>query len=627
VYTRSGTSWAKVGTLAGAMRCVVGGAITTVATTDTPYLSEDLPYLRAVQSGDTLFMFCKGYPTYKVIRSGGGASPLVFTWSLAAADAPATLGPTPSLSGAFAGADATHPVKEWSWVVSWIDVDKKESRQGAEYLSTVAVVYPDRPAKIQWTGIEGAAEYYVFRGRGGMYGWVGTVKASAGTGTEYFTDEGQIPDLSVIPRVYTDVLTSDAPAVGAFFQDRLMCANTPALPNTVRGSATSDYLNFDKLKFQREDSPVEFSAASRRYEEVRALVSMRELVVLTSESEASLSGTGGDALTYKSVDYKTHSKRGCGWVEPQVIGDVCLYVERDGQVARDLIYNVNSDSYGTNELTMFIDHLLAGSGRSIIDWAYAQHPYGTVWCVLSDSWVLSLSYIPELKQVAWGLHDLGGTVESVASIFDGSEDTPWFVVVRGGVRQIERLTSRNSPTYYLTTTGLCFLDDAEYFDTGSDAQVQTITTHYVSGTQVYSVFRSGDGTWIHGPYTVDAAHQITLSSMVWAPPETAKFWVGRLITYDFESLDLAEARDRKKVVSRAVVDITNAPNIAATGAVVQAGKDLSTLNPVGLVSMEDGCVEILCDTSNNPGGRVAIRIAAPVPIEINSITREVTTGQ
>jgi hypothetical protein len=302
-------------------------------------------------------------------------------------------------------------------------------------------------------------------------------------------------------------------------------------------------------------------------------------------------------------------------VEPQVIGDVCLYVERDGQVARDLVYNVNSDSYGTNELTMFIDHLLAGSGRSVIDWAYAQHPYGTVWCVLSDGKVLSLNYIPELKQVAWGLHDLVGTVETVASIFDGSEDTPWFVVVRGGARQIERLTSRNLPTVSLAVQNDCFLDDAVFFAAPGTV---TLTTHHANGTEVYAF---ADGV-IYGPFTVNVTHQITLASAAYA-----KVWVGRLITYDFESLDLAESRDRKKVVSRAVVDITNAPDIAATGAVVQAGKDLSTLNPVGLVSMEDGCVEILCDTSNNPGGRVAIRIAAPVPIEINSITREVTTGQ
>jgi hypothetical protein len=433
--------------------------------------------------------------------------------------------------------------------------------------------------------------------------------------TNYFTDEGQIPDLSIIPRMYTDILTTDAPAVGAFYQDRLMVANTPLLPNTVRGSTTSDYLNFDKLKFQREDSPIEFSANSRRYEEVRALVGMRELVVLTSESEGSLSGTGGDPLTFKSVDYKTHSKRGCGWVEPQVIGDVCLYVERDGQAVRDLAYNVNTDSYGTNELTMFVDNLLAGSGRSIIDWAYAQHPYSTLWIVLSDGKVLSLSYIPELKQVAWAEHDLGGTVETVASIWDGSEDTPWFVVVRGGVRQIERLTSRNLPTVSLAVQNDCFLDDAKFFAAPGSV---TLTTHHVNGTVVYAF---ADGV-IYGPFTINANHQITVASAAYA-----RIWVGRLITYDFESLDLAEGRERKKTVTRVVVNITNAPSVAATGAVVQAGKDLSNLNPVGLVSLEEGSLELLCDTDTNPGGRCAIRIAAPVPIEINSISREIAGGR
>jgi hypothetical protein len=615
VYKRDGNSWTLVYTAPVLFQGVTSADYSTVAEITSPYHSADLPRLRAVQSGDVIYMFCKGYPTYKLTRTVVGAG-ISFTFVTAAPVPPAVTVAAPTRVNTKPAANDQHPDVEWSWCIVWADVEGNESLRGEVFTETASQCYPDRPVILEWNGVDGAAEYYIFRGRGGQWGYVGTKLAENGTGAEQFTDEGQVPDISVVPRTYDDVLTTDAPRVGAFYQDRLMVANTEQKPNTVRGSATSDYLNFDKIKFQREDSPLEFAANSRRFEEVRALVTLREVLVLTSESEASLSGTGMDPLTFRSVDYKTHSKRGCAWVEPVQVGDVCIYVQRDGAVLRDLIYSVTTDSYQTNELTMFIDHLLADSGRTIVDIAYAQHPFSTVWCVLSDGKVLSLSYLPELKQVAWAQHDFGGVVETVCSVFDGTEDTPWFTVLRGSVRQIERLTSRRITS--LSSTSTVFMDDAEFKATGNSV---FITDHIPPGVEVGVV---QNGVYLGKQTTLDASGKGYVIGL--ANPFT-NVWVGRIYDCDFESLDLAEAVERKKTVSRAYAIVSDTPALAASGGTLQAGEDLNHLSPAALASMEEGTVEINVETTNNPGGRVAIRLSSPVPMEIITISREVVAGQ
>lgn len=574
----------------------------------SPYASVDLPRLRMVQSGDTIYIFLHGYATQKLVRSVVGAG-VAFAFSLAAPTPPEVAVTAPVRVGVPPIADDSHPNVEWSWSIVWVSEDGTESLLGEVLTELASQCYPDRPVVLNWSGVAGAVEYFIFRGRGGQWGYVGFKKAENGTGTEAFTDEGGVPDISVVPRTYDDVLGTDAPSVGAFYQDRLMVANSSLKPNLVRGSASSDYLNFDKVKFQREDSPISFAANSRRFEEVRALIPLKTLLILTSESEASLSG-GQVPLSFASVDYKTHSKRGSSWVEPTVVGNTTIYVQRDNQVVRDIIANSNAtitEDYTTNELTMFVDHLLVGSGRRVIDMAYCQHPYSTIWFVLSDGEVLTLSYIPELKQAAWSHHDFGGVVESVTSVYDGTEDVPWFTVVRDVGRQIERLSTRQ----VTTLANGCFFDDARQF-TAPDP----LAVHYSEGTLVGVV---QDGVY--------KGQQLVTGGTITPSGEWSSLWVGRIITCDFESLDVPDAKERKKTIVRTYVHLTDTPALAASAGVLQAGEDLDNLSPASFSSLEEGTIEVNVETVLNPGGRVALRLATPTPVEILSISREVVVGQ
>ena len=88
-----------------------------------------------------------------------------------------------------------------------------------------------------------------------------------------------------------------------------------------------------------------------------------------------------------------------------------------------------SNGYRGNDLTIFASHLF--DLFTLSDWDYQQVPNSIVWIVRNDGQVLGLTYIPEQQILGWHHHDFGDDLaENVATIPEGNEDLPYFVVNR-----------------------------------------------------------------------------------------------------------------------------------------------------------------------------------------------------
>lgn len=120
--------------------------------------------------------------------------------------------------------------------------------------------------------------------------------------------------------------------------------------------------------------------------------------------------------------------------------------------------------------------------RRIVDWAYRQHPDGTVWCVLSDGKMAALTLMEEQDLIAWGVHELGGPgarVTGAANTYAligaaGAKTTDeLFLTVERGSGEAGRVTveaMRPAPMEDGAVADAVCLDGARVLESAADAR-------------------------------------------------------------------------------------------------------------------------------------------------------------
>jgi hypothetical protein len=228
------------------------------------------------------------------------------------------------------------------------------------------------------------------------------------------------------------------PGVVGFHDDRLLMANTPQLPFYVDMSCTGDYNNFDRHYPALDDDGITLPLLSRYVDDIRGVISIDDLIVLTASGEWKI-GTGSEsaAITPDNAFRKNQGFRGSANIEPLVAGSSILFVQAFGSVVRDLMYSWEKDKYDSTDRSIFASHLF--EGHEIVDWCFQQSPWSVVWCVRDDGVLLGMTYIQEHDIWAWHRHYTDGEVEAIACAPGAEQDEVYLVVKRGDERYIERM--------------------------------------------------------------------------------------------------------------------------------------------------------------------------------------------
>lgn len=237
------------------------------------------------------------------------------------------------------------------------------------------------------------------------------------------------------------------PSEVEFFGDRLLFAATPAQPQTVWASQVGDYDNFGISSPIVDSDTITATLNARQLNEIRDLIPLDSLQVMTSGGEWRATGGADDVLAPATIGFKPASYYGTSTVPALIIGDAAIFLERSGTVVRDMAGTVDPTTgyrqQGT-DLRVFAGHLT--EGKPIVDWCYQQYPFSIVWLVRDDGVLLAMTYMREQEILAWTPMEIDGFVESIACVPEGKEDAVYAVVIReveGGARRyIERLTPR-----------------------------------------------------------------------------------------------------------------------------------------------------------------------------------------
>jgi hypothetical protein len=404
--------------------------------------------------------------------------------------------------------------KTYSYIITAVDENGVESLPSAATSITTESLSTTAGVRLQWSSVAGADYYRVYKDPSvgtDVYGWIGDSKNTS------FDDYNIAPLTSDAPPQDRQPLSGadNYPACVTYYQQRQVLANTNNEPQTVFTTQTANYKSFRVSKPTRDDDAVTFAIASRQVNEIRHLVSLDALIMLTSNAEWRVTEGQDQVLTPSTIGVRVQSYNGASWVPPVVVDDTVIYVQSKGTKLRDLKYNFGDDKYSGNDLSIMAEHLF--KGYEIEEITYSAEPYGIAWCVRNDGVLLGLTYQREHQVWAWHKHITDGVVESVTTISEGDRDATYMSVRRtiNGVtkRYVERIEPRyvdDSVNAFCVDSGLTYsgspastitgLDHLEGKDVAVLADGSVVKDVTVTGGQITIPF---DASVIHIglPYT------------------------------------------------------------------------------------------------------------------------------
>ena len=197
------------------------------------------------------------------------------------------------------------------------------------------------------------------------------------------------------------------PSCATYFQQRKVFAGSNSNPQTLWMTRPADFKNMDISNPSQASDAIVATIASCQVNAIKWLVSMNNLVLLSSGGAWILIGgptiTAPQAVTPTNTVVVQQNYVGCADLPPIVINYDILYVQSKGSIVRDLAYNFWVNVYTGTDMSVLAQHLFFG--HNMERWAYAEQPFYQVWIVRDDGMLLSFTYLKEQDVYAWAHHD------------------------------------------------------------------------------------------------------------------------------------------------------------------------------------------------------------------------------
>jgi hypothetical protein len=574
---------------------------------DTLYLESDLDGIKYTQSGDIVTLVHPKYPPQELKRYDNA------TWTITTIEFNSK---TPAPTGQLAVATGAGS-KEFKYVITALNAQGyEESMPSAETaVVTNALTTTGNWNTITWSAVTGAVRYNIYKYSNGTFGYIGQTTLLT------FRDDNIVADLTRTLPLRDDyfVNVNDYPSAVGYYEQRRWFAGTNNEPQNLWGTQSGTESNMNYSVPSRDSDALRFRVASQRASQVRHIVALIDMVLLTASAEYRVFATQGGALTASTLNIKPQSGNGCSAVPPVIVNNAAVFVQQQGNHLRELAYQWQANGYQSKDLSLLATHLF--DGDTIVDMAFARTPQQTIWVVTGTGKLLGLTYLPDQEVAAWHQHTTDGYFESICVVTEGVRDVLYAIVRRtiSGVvqRYVETLVDRGYTT----------LADAFFVDSGltySGIAVGTVTgLDHLEGKTV-SVLADGKVQ----PQKIVVGGAITLTTAA------STVQVGLPIDAYIETVPMSVAGD----ASLGYGHIKNIMRIWArftdfVGA--QAGPTATRLVPIRPLKYEvDGVTPKLANgeaqaivVSNwNQDGGLIIKQPDPLPLTVVGVAMEVATG-
>lgn len=400
-----------------------------------PYTSEQLRDVEMAQCGDVVYLAEPHNPPAKMSRFADNDWKYeVINW-LPSIE-------TPTITNVGMVGQDTNAFKVYDYVATAVDRTTGEESLPSPVYTFLGYTSSESFFPIlNISTVPTAGEYRIYKKRGGVFGYIGSITADENTGapTAAFNDNSITPDTADTPPKAKDPFADgNFPRLVFFHQQRLCFASSDRQPMTIWMSQSGNFESMAASLPPAADDAIEVTLATTQASRIVWCMSDRTaLAVGTEGGEWLLTGTEGQAITPSDLFFQPQTSHGSEPGLPALMaGSGIIYMQRGAKVARAFGYSFNSDKYESGDLSLLARHILQGS--KVVAWAWQDEPYGIAWCVLADGSLAGMTYMREQDVIAWHRHRTAGRVLAVATMPGAAGNTRvWFVVEREGTRRIE----------------------------------------------------------------------------------------------------------------------------------------------------------------------------------------------
>jgi hypothetical protein len=286
--------------------------------------------------------------------------------------------------------------------------------------------------------------------------WSGVVEVTAQSSTSACT-------VKALTNIYYDQTGSDNetslwsegawsetygyPQAIAFHEDRLWYGGTLSQPQTLWGSQSSDYDNFN-VGIALANESVQITINDNDVSRIQWLMADEILIAGTVKKEYKVAASSiDDPITPNDIKVTPQSSHGSGRIQPELLNNAIFYVQGQGRKIRAMRFTDATLKYQSDDATLLASHMFEDSP---VQMSSQRIPDSILWVVRSDGTLCSFSYEPDEEVVAWARHVTGGTLytpagntsyfKSAAVIRGDTEDDIWVSVQRN---------INGSDTYYI----------------------------------------------------------------------------------------------------------------------------------------------------------------------------------
>lgn len=280
------------------------------------------------------------------------------------------------------------------------------------------------------------------------------------------------------------------------------------------------------------------------------------------------------------------------------------------------------DGSGTSTAATSLSYRRSG----LIDIAWAQEPYRTLWSVRSDGLLLGMTYRRDQGVLAWHRHPMtNGAVESICVIPDPTSGRSqlWMAVQRevngSTVRYIEYMTDIHEPSNPTDTGGYVFLDSSLTYSGSAVSSVSGLEHLEGQTVQIWADgIRHADKTVSGGSVTLDrSASTVTVgihtTSYILTLPANAGAANGT-------------AQGKQKQVARARVRVHETIG-GKMGRDLDALDDLNVRRSSGAMdttpALVSGVSQTLMDAAHDREAQFIVAQDYPAPMTITALMPEI----
>lgn len=225
-------------------------------------------------------------------------------------------------------------------------------------------------------------------------------------------------------------------SIGLFEQRPYWGGNTEK-PTRFWGSKTGDFENYEYGS--DDDSAVAFDIAATESNAIQWMESMQRLLIGTGGGEFSAgSGDSSEPVTPSNVSVRGQSAFGSDYLQPVVVDNAVVFLQRQGRKLRELTFDIARDGYVAPDLTLLAEHITSGGVTQL---GFARQPDPLLLAV-TDNHLAVMTYDRGQQITAWARYVTDGVIESACAIYGDTADEVWCVVNRtingSTVRYVER---------------------------------------------------------------------------------------------------------------------------------------------------------------------------------------------